>query len=76
MIAHLPDTTIGLRDKALLLAGFAGALRRSELVALNVGDLNARDEGIRVTLRRSKTDQERKGREVALPTAPTPRPAQ
>ncbi len=67
MVAHLPGTTIGVRDKALLLVGFAGALRRSELVALNVGDLKDRDEGIRVTLRRSKTDQERKGRKVALP---------
>lgn len=72
MVAHLPDTTIGTRDKALLLVGFAGALRRSELVALNVGDLKTRDEGIRVTLRRSKTDQERKGREVALPYGSDP----
>lgn len=67
MVAHLPATTIGIRDKALLLVGFAGALRRSELVALNVGDLKTRDEGIRVRLRRSKTDQERKGREGAVP---------
>lgn len=72
MIAHLPATTIGIRDKALLLVGFAGALRRSELVALNVGDLKDRDEGIRVTLRKSKTDQERKGREVALPYGTDP----
>ena len=67
MVAHLPDTTVGGRDKALLLVGFTGALRRSELVALNVGDLKGRDEGLRVRIRRSKTDQEAKGREVALP---------
>ena len=71
-VAQLPDTTVGTRDKAVRLVGFAGALRRSELVALSVGDLKGRDEGIRVTLRRSKTDQERKGREVALPYGSDP----
>lgn len=67
MVAHLPDTAIGNRDKALLLTGFAGAMRRSEIVALNVGDLDDCDEGLRVTVRRSKTDQEAKGRQIALP---------
>lgn len=72
MVAHLSETTIGVRDRAVLLVGFAGALRRSEVVALNVGDLTDRDEGIRITLRRSKTDQEAKGREVALPYGTDP----
>lgn len=67
MLAHLPDDLSGLRDCALLLVGFAGALRRSELVGLNVEDLDAREEGIAVTLRRSKTDQEGEGRRIALP---------
>jgi integrase len=54
----------GLRDRALLLLGFGGAFRRSELAALNVDDLEFTDDGLRVTIRRSKTDQEgRRGRD-------------
>jgi site-specific recombinase XerD len=56
-----------LRDRAILLLGFAGAFRRSELVALNVEDLEETPEGMLVTLRRSKTDQEGQGRKVAIP---------
>jgi site-specific recombinase XerD len=56
-----------LRDRAILLLGFAGAFRRSELVALNVDDLEETPEGMLVTLRRSKTDQESIGRRVAIP---------
>jgi site-specific recombinase XerD len=48
----------GLRDRALLLIGFAGAFRRSELVALDFEDLEESELGFRVTIRRSKTDQE------------------
>lgn len=72
MVAHLPETSIGHRDKALLLTGFAGAMRRSEIVAHNVGDLDDCDEGLRVTLRRSKTDQEAKGRQIVLPYGTDP----
>lgn len=54
------------RDRALLLLGFAGAFRRSELAALDVTDIELRPEGALVTLRRSKTDQEGKGRRVAV----------
>ncbi len=57
----------GLRDTALLLIGFASALRRSELVSLNVEDILISDEGTIIRLRRSKTDQERRGREIAIP---------
>lgn len=57
----------GLRDKALLLLGFAAALRRSELVSLDVSDLEFCAEGVLVSLRRSKTDQEGKGRTIAIP---------
>ena len=63
-------TLAGLRDRALLLLGFAAALRRSELVALDVEDLRfdlAR--GLTVTIRKSKTDQERAGAQVAVPYA-------
>ena len=56
-----------LRNRAILLLGFAGAFRRSELVAINVDDLEETAEGMLVTLRRSKTDQEGIGRRVAIP---------
>jgi site-specific recombinase XerD len=56
----------GKRDRALLLLGFALAARRSELVALDVADLEERPEGLRVTIRRSKTDQEGAGAVVAV----------
>lgn len=69
MLAHTPPTTIGLRDRAVLLVGFAGGLRRSEIVATNVEDLDEREQGLAVRIRRSKTDQEARGREVALPYA-------
>ena len=45
------------RDRAILLLGFAGAFRRSELAALDVRDLAFDKRGLTVTLRRSKTDQ-------------------
>lgn len=57
------------RDKALLLVGFAGAFRRSELVSLLVSDLGFNDVGVDILLRRSKTDQEGEGREVFIPYA-------
>lgn len=56
-IDALPDTLIGTRDHALLVIGFAGAFRRSELVALTMEDVQTTREGLIVTLRRSKTDQ-------------------
>lgn len=58
MVAQLPgDTLAGLRDRAILLVGFAGAFRRSELAALHVADFDESTDGLRVTVRRSKTDQ-------------------
>jgi site-specific recombinase XerD len=66
MLALCPDTMIGKRDRALLALGFAGAFRRSELVALEVADLVETPDGLRVTIRRSKTDQEGQGLEVLL----------
>lgn len=59
--------TKGLRDRALLLLGFGAALRRSEIVALDVADLEFVRDGLVVLLRRSKTDQESLGRRVAVP---------
>ena len=67
MLAALPAVGLGaVRDRALLLVGFAAALRRSELVALDVSDLSFRAEGLVVTVRRSKTDQEGAGADVAI----------
>jgi site-specific recombinase XerD len=56
-----------LRNRAIILLGFAGAFRRSELVALDVEDLEEVPEGLLITIRRSKTDQEGLGRKVAIP---------
>jgi site-specific recombinase XerD len=56
----------GLRDRAILLLGFAGAFRRSELVALDASDLEFCDGGMRVHIRRSKTDQEGAGDTIAI----------
>lgn len=57
------------RDRALLLIGFAGALRRSELVAIQCNDITRFDSGMEILLRRSKTDQEGVGRTVWIPHA-------
>ncbi len=57
----------GVRDRALLLIGIAGGFRRSELSAMLVEDLEFVEEGVRVLLRRSKTDPEGKGRKVGVP---------
>lgn len=66
MVAEAGADLKGLRDRAILLLGFAGAFRRSELVALNVEDLEFCDDGIRVTIRKSKTDQEGLGATIAV----------
>ncbi len=63
-------TTIGLRDRALTLVGFGAALRRSELVGLDRRDLTFTGEGVRITLRRSKGDQEGAGEVVGVVRAP------
>jgi site-specific recombinase XerD len=58
-----------IRNRAILLFGFASALRRSELAALDLSDVSVTREGIAVLLRRSKTDQEGRGRELGIPPA-------
>jgi site-specific recombinase XerD len=63
---------IGLRDRALILLGFAGAFRRSELVGLSVDDCVFGKDGLTVTLRRSKTDQAGAGRKVGIPYGSNP----
>ncbi|MFP6868713.1 MAG: site-specific integrase [Nitrospinota bacterium] len=66
MASHCPDTLLGYRDRAILLLGFAGAFRRSELAALMVADLEETENGLRVHVRRSKTDQEGAGEVVPI----------
>jgi site-specific recombinase XerD len=67
VVAELGGSAGDLRDRALLLLGFGGAFRRSELVALTVADLAPTAGGLDVTIRRSKTDQTGAGRVVAVP---------
>ncbi|MGA4684849.1 tyrosine-type recombinase/integrase [Micromonospora sp. AB353] len=74
MVDTLDISTIaGVRDRALIVVGFALGARRSELAALNIADLTFTDDGLQVTIRRSKTDKESVGRTTALPY--TSRPA-
>ena len=63
---------IGLRDRALILLGFAGAFRRSELVGLDIKDCIFGKDGLTVTLRRSKTDQDGQGRKIGIPYGANP----
>jgi integrase len=72
IVASLTDTLRGRRDRALLLVGFMGALRRSELVALNVEYIAFEGEGMVLTIRRSKTDPEAAGQLVGIPRSKAP----
>lgn len=62
-----PTPLAAARDRLILLLGFAGALRRSELAALNVEDVEETGDGLLVQLRRSKTDQEAAGEARGIP---------
>jgi integrase len=66
LVAACPGDLAGLRDRALLLLGFAGALRRAELVGLDREHLRFTETGLRLLLPRSKTDQAGKGVELGL----------
>ena len=66
MAANTGPGLKGLRDRALLLLGFAGAFRRSELVALDVSDIEKTPDGIKVTIRHSKPYQEGAGQVIAI----------
>ena len=68
------DELRAVRARAVLAIGFAGAFRRSELVALRVEDIRRDAEGIRVVIRRSKADQEGEGAMVAIPHGDRLRP--
>ena len=57
----------GARDRALFLLGFAGAMRRSELVGLDVAHVTWTDDGLKLLIERSKTDKQGEGAEIAIP---------
>lgn len=67
IVAAMGAALVDVRDRALLLVGFAGGFRRSELVGLDLADLNLQPAGVVITVRRSKTDQEGRGRNLAVP---------
>jgi site-specific recombinase XerD len=72
MLAAAGDGTIGARDRALILLGFAGAFRRSELVGFEVGDCAFGKDGLTILLRRSKVDQAGEGRRIGIPYGSNP----
>lgn len=74
MLEHIPNTLVGLRDRALLLIGFSAALRRSELVDLKVNDLELHQSGLLLHIRSSKTDQEGAGCTIPVPNGRKLRP--
>jgi site-specific recombinase XerD len=67
IVAARREDLLGLRDAALVLVGFACGFRRSELAGIHLCDLKFSTDGVVVTVRKSKTDQEGAGREVGLP---------
>ena len=72
MVDAVDAGLIGARDRALILLGFAGAFRRSELVSLDIEDCAFGKDGLTITLRRSKTDQEGQGRKIGIPFGSNP----
>jgi integrase len=73
MVMALPASPRGLRDRVLLLLGFAGGLRRTELAALELRDIADIEDGLKILIRRSKTDQEGEGRTIGIPFGSDPR---
>ncbi len=73
LVAAMSDDLPALRDRALILLGYAGAFRRSELVALDVGDLRFTKKGVYVWIAGAKNDPRRAGRELFAPRLPVDR---
>lgn len=71
ILDRMGDDVRSIRDRALLLLGFGGGFRRSELIAIDCTDLEPVRQGHVVTIRRSKTDQEGTGRKLGIPTGRT-----
>jgi site-specific recombinase XerD len=63
---EIPNDLRGIRDRAILTLGYAGAFRRSELSALDVEDLEEASNGLWITIRQSKTDQTKKGERILI----------
>src|ERR1039457_1895220 len=73
VIGRCPKGLLGLRDRALLLVGFSGAFRRSELSSIDVQNISLHKDGVVIELVRSKTDQEGEGRKVGIVLGNNPR---
>lgn len=69
MVRRCGTDVIGVRDRAMILLAFAAALRRSEVEALNVDDIEFVEHGLIVHVRQSKTDQTGAGEIVGVPYA-------
>jgi integrase len=67
IMSSLGNSTRDVRDRALLLIGFAAAFRRSELISLDCDSIERRSAGVVISIQKSKTDQERRGRQIAIP---------
>ena len=72
MVKSLPESLIGTRDCAIILLGFAGAFRRSELAGIAFEHIEEMAEGIKIFLPKSKTDQEGQGRYVGIKRGSNP----
>jgi integrase len=72
MVDATDEGSMGMRDRALIILGFAGAFRRAELVGLDAGDCAFGRDGLTITLRRSKTDQWKVGRKIGIPFGSNP----
>lgn len=67
LLDQVEGNAVGIRDRALLLVGFAGALRRSEIVAINIEHIEFVDEGMIISQTTSKTNQTGDERKIAIP---------
>ena len=72
IIRSLGPSTKDIRDAAILLVGFAGAFRRSELASIDLNDIGFGQNGLSIRLCRSKTDQDGRGRKVSIPRLGSP----
>ena len=66
IVASIPASRIGIRDRAILLLGYSAALRPSEIAALHLADVGVDTHSLLITIRRSKTDQEGLGQIVGV----------
>jgi site-specific recombinase XerD len=73
MVRGLEESPRGLRDRCLLLIGFSGGFRRSELAVLDFADVEDVEDGLKITIRRSKSDQEGQGRTLGIPYGSDPK---